>query len=95
MIAIQPPAKLTAGVEFGLTVDAEDPFGNIDRSFNGPVTVALANNPGGSKLGGTLTVPAKNGEAKFSDLTLDNPGGGYTLALASNGLTSEVTSSLS
>ena len=47
--------------------------------YNGSVTIALANNPGGSTLGGTLTVPAVNGVATFSGLTLNKAGTGYTL----------------
>ena len=43
-------------------------------SFNGTVTLALASNPGGSTLGGTLTVTASGGVATFSGLTLDKSG---------------------
>ena len=62
----QPPASVTAGSAFGLTVEAEDSSGNLVSSFNGTVTVALANNPGGATLGGTLTATASNGVATFS-----------------------------
>ena len=44
----QPPASVTAGSGFGLTVQAEDSSGNLITSFNGTVTVALASNPGGA-----------------------------------------------
>ena len=47
VVTQQPPASLTAGTPFGLTVEAEDSSGNIESSFNGTVTVALASNPGG------------------------------------------------
>ena len=30
------------GIKFGLTVHTNDKFGNVDTSYNGPVTVALA-----------------------------------------------------
>src|SRR5207248_2212056 len=63
----------------------------LDTTFNGPVTIALQNNPGGSTLGGTLTVTASNGVATFSGLTLNNPGNGYSLVVSSNGLTSAIT----
>ena len=39
-----------------------DPFGNVDTSFSGPVTVALASGSGGT-LNGTLTVTATDGVA--------------------------------
>ena len=40
------------------------------------------------RLGGTLTVNAVNGVAAFSDLTITNPGSGYTFAATAKGLTS-------
>ena len=49
--------------------------------------MALDNNPGGAKLGGTLSVKASNGVATFSGLTLNKVGTGYTLQLTSSGLT--------
>ena len=71
MVTQQPPASVTAGSGFGLTVQAEDGSGNLITSFNGTVTVALANNPGGATLGGTLSVQASGGVATFSGLTLN------------------------
>ena len=62
----QPPASVTADTPFGLTVDADDSSGNLLSSFDGTVTVALANNPGGATLGGTLSVTASGGVATFS-----------------------------
>ncbi len=80
VVTQQPPASVTAGSPFGLTVQAEDSSGNLDSSFNGTVTVALASNPGGATLGGTLTVTASSGVATFSGLTLTKAASGYTLA---------------
>ena len=51
-----PPAAVTAGSKFGLTLAAEDPYGNVDSNFIGSVTVALAINPGGGSLAGTTNV---------------------------------------
>ena len=45
-------------------------------AYSGDVTLALANNPNGATLGGTLTATAANGVATFSALTLDKPGSG-------------------
>jgi hypothetical protein len=84
----QPPASVTAGNDFGLTVQAEDGAGNLITSFNGAVTVALASNPGGATLGGTLTVQASGGVATFSGLTLNKAASGYTL-VTSSGLSGE------
>jgi len=92
VVTQQPPASVTAGVAFGLTVEAEDTSGNLDSSFNGTVTVALANNPGGATLGGTLTVTASGGFATFSGLSLTKAASGYTLNVSSSGLSGAATS---
>lgn len=94
MVTAQPPGSVTAGSSFSLVVAAENSLGNVDPTFNGSVTIALVNNPGGSTLGGTLTVTAVNGKATFSGLTLDKAGNGYTLLVSASGLTSAITNSL-
>ncbi len=88
-----PPAILTAGNGFGLTVDAEDSSGNLVSSFNGTVTVALASNTWAA-LGGTLSVQASGGVATFSGLTLNKAGSGYTLAVTSAGIGEAITSAI-
>jgi len=88
VVTQQPPANVTAGSLFGLTVQAVDGSGNLLSSFNGTVPVALANNPGGATLGGALTATASNGVATFAGFTLDKAASGYTL-VASSGLSGE------
>ena len=87
VITQQPPASMTAGSGFGLTVQAEDSSGNPVTSFNGTVTVGLASNPGGTTLGGTVTVAASGGVATFSGLTLTKAASGYTLYVSGSGPT--------
>src|SRR5262249_29465865 len=58
------------------------------------VTIALANNPGGGTLVGTLTEPVVDGVATFSGLTLDAAGSGYTLQASSGSLTSPPSNNL-
>ncbi len=70
-----------------VSVETVDASGNKVNS-SAPITVALGNNPGGATLGGTTTKNAVNGVATFSDLTLNEPGVGYTLVASSPGLTS-------
>ena len=94
VVTTQPPASVTAGTPFGLTVEAENSSGNLLSSFDGTVTVALANNPGGATLGGTLTATASNGVATFSDLSLTTAASGYTLDLSASGLGAGVTSAI-
>ena len=84
--------RMRAG--FGLTVAVEDSAGGVVTAFSGSVTVALANNPGSSTLSGTLTVTAANGVAKFAGLSLNRPGAGYTLSIASASLASVTTSAI-
>jgi streptogramin lyase len=85
VITQQPPASLTAGSGFGLTVQAEDSSGNLITSFNGTVTVGLASNPGGTTLGGTVTAASSGGVATFSGLTLTTAASGYTIYVSGGG----------
>ncbi len=87
VVSAQPPASLTAGESFAVTVDAVDASGNIDPTFEGKLSLGLGANPAGGVLGGTLTATAANGVATFTGLTISKPGGGYTLTATGTGLT--------
>ena len=52
------------------------------------MTLALASNPDGATLGGTLAVNASAGVATFAGLTLDKAGAGATLQATGGGLSS-------
>jgi virginiamycin B lyase len=93
VITQQPPASVTAGSGFGVTVQAVDSSGNLVSSFGGTVTVGLASNPGGTTLGGTLVVAASGGVATFSGLTITKVASGYTLFVYGSGPTSTTTNS--
>ncbi len=76
---IQPPVRVSA-------LDAQ---GHTVTGFVGPVTIAIGRNAGQvapGTLRGTLTVTAVSGVATFSDLSIDQPGRGYTLTAAAAGL---------
>jgi hypothetical protein len=94
VIATQPPASLTAGDPFSLSVSVVDPYGNLATNYDGPVTIALSNHPAGSALGGTLTAQAANGLAAFPGLVLDTAGSGYTITAASGRLSTATTGSI-
>ncbi len=94
VIGDQPPSNITAGTGFGLTVDVEDAFGNLETSYDGSVTVALGTNPAGGSLGGTLTTTAIDGVAAFSGLTLDQAVSGYTIQATASGLSSATSQAL-
>jgi hypothetical protein len=70
-----------------ITVELVDGNGNLITSSAAPVTIALANSPSGAALSGTTTVDASGGVATFSDLTINQPADGYTLAASSPGAT--------
>ena len=94
LVATPPPSgSVAAGSGFGMTVSAEDAYGNLAILFSGSVTVSLENNPESATLGGPTTVTASDGVATFSNLSLDQAGMGYTLQASSSGLESAVTGS--
>ena len=93
-ITSQPPSSVAAGAGFGLTVTAEDAFGNAVTDYSGSVTIALLDNPGGSDLVGTLTVTAVDGAASFAGLVLDTAATGYTIEATANNLTASTTTRL-
>ncbi len=78
LVLTQSPVT-TAGNSFDIVVQTVDNLGDLDRTFDGTVTVNLTNNPGDSTLSGTLSVTAVNGVAAFTDLSLNNAGVGYVL----------------
>jgi hypothetical protein len=85
VITSQPPASVAVGAPFGLTVSAEDQFGNVDPTFTSTVTVSLN---GAGTLGGTLTETAVAGVATFTGLTVSQAGTGDTITAAATPLTS-------
>ena len=71
-----------------MTVQLVDSGGNPVATSGVSVTLALGNNSGSGTLSGTLTEPTNaSGVATFSDLSIDEPGLGYTLTASSTGLT--------
>jgi alpha-tubulin suppressor-like RCC1 family protein len=81
-----------------VTVSINDLYDNQTSATNA-VTVSLANNPWrtpfsmGGTLAGTLTVSAVAGVATFSNLRIDRPAPGYTLAASSGTLAGAASSS--
>lgn len=64
----------------------EDDYGNIDQGPGGSATLAIAANPNLGTLSGTTAVSFSSGIATFTDLSIDNPGSGYTLTAANGSL---------
>ncbi len=76
-----PPALVTPGGAFGLTVTVFLPSGQVYTAFDGDVTLALAD-PGGARLDGTLIAAAHDGVASFTGLSIDRAGTYRILATA-------------
>ena len=95
-ISGEPVPTAVAGQNFAaasnVVVDAEDKSGSIDTTYNGPVTIELANNATGV-LVGTLTVNAVNGVATFTNLAIDTAGT-FMLAATGTGLTAGTSTSI-
>ncbi len=68
-----PPTAVVAGADFGITVDAEDAYGNLDPTFAGSVHIGLAD-ASGVTLEGSAPVTANGGIAAFSSLAIDQAG---------------------
>ena len=86
VVTTPPPASVTAGGTFSLTVTAEDDAGNVDTTYNGPVMLILRGSDATATLGGAPVgedggniVDAINGVATFSNLTINTAGTGYTI----------------
>ena len=95
VIPTQPPSSVTAGDPFSLTVAVADPYGNIETSFSGPITIGLLGDPKNGALNGTLTATATNGVATFSGLSLFTAASGYTIQAKSGNLTAVTSSPMS
>jgi hypothetical protein len=96
VLALNPPLHLAFTVQPSTTlplvriqpavqVAVLDALGERVTSFNGPLTIAIGRNGGllvPGALSGTKTVTVVNGVATFSDLSIDQPGNGYTLVVS-------------
>jgi len=91
VVISEPPLRVNDNRPFGLEVAIEDSFGNLETTYSGKVTVALASGPHKSILGGTLTIIVNQGVATFANLTLNQIGIGYSLMATGKGLNSVKT----
>src|SRR5262249_30717075 len=73
VVTSQPPATVTAGTPFSLTVKAEDGFGNV-APIGGPVQVFLAANTSSAILNGPFFTFFSNGVATLSNLSINTAG---------------------
>lgn len=83
----QPMDALAKTTLPAVRVTVLDAGGNPVTSTNVPITLAIGTNPSSGTLAGTLTVGATGGVASFADLSIDQPGMGYTLVASAPGTT--------
>ncbi len=89
VVTTPPPSALVSGQAFTIVVSAEDPYGHVDPTFHGDVTISVANDPGF-----TTTVQAQNGVATFVGLVLDAFANGQAIRAVATGLSSATTNAL-
>lgn len=92
---IEQPRALTAGDTLPtLTVVLLTAAGDTARTYTGPIRMTIGAGPSGGTLGGTSTVAASNGTARFPGLRLTLAGASYRLVARADslaGLTSAPT----
>ncbi len=84
---ISQPGPAVAGAPIAppVRVAFQDATGGTANEMQGSITLGFSANPTGAILGGTLTVPAVNGVATFSDLRVDRAGQPYSLQATATG----------
>ena len=91
VIAAQPPTSIAAGGPFGLTVDVEDAYGNLESGLFGQRDPLAGGRSGGGGARRDAQATATGGVATFSGLTIDQAGTGYTIEASAAGLTPATT----
>jgi hypothetical protein len=83
------PTHTTAGQEISdMWVSIYDQYDNHVFGLPAIVTIALAENPGGGVLSGTLSDDAPGGVAAFTDVSINKSGAGYKFIATSPGFAS-------
>jgi hypothetical protein len=91
VISAEPPSSISAGSNFGVTVEVEDAYHNVVTSDSSSVTLSIDTGPTGATLGGTDTVTASSGNAGFTALRLTTAGNDYALTASDGSLASAST----
>jgi len=86
------PGTTIAGQGINFTVRIKNSYSNTMTNSDRTITVALASNPAGGALAGTLTATSVNGVASFT-LPYIQKTGVYTITVSASGLTSATSSS--
>ena len=84
-------SEVTAGLLAPLQVAVNDIHGNLVGTSSAAVTLALATNPTGTQISGTLTVNAVNGVATFANVHVNAAAAGYVFAATASQMASAQT----
>src|SRR5213592_735706 len=93
VFTVQPSTAAAGAMNTpAVQVTVQDAQGNTVTTATTSITVAIGTNPASGTLAGTPTVAAVNGVATFANLSINNPGTGYTLTASATGLTGATSS---
>ena len=92
LIVVQQPVGVAAGATIPVAVGVEDAYGNVVTNDSSMVTLSMATSPAGTNLDGTISQPAVNGVAVFSDLSVTRAGT-YALSAGDGSLLTVTTAS--
>ena len=83
LVFVQQPTGTTAGATISpaITVNVDDPYGNLASSYTGNVTLAISS----GTLHGANPLAASGGAATFNNLSI-NQAGGYSLTASAAGV---------
>lgn len=90
---LTPPSAATAGqpISPAIRVAFQNEAGEIAPDATGTITLALAANPAGGTLSGTLSAAASDGIATFANIQLNRAGQGYSLQATAPGFSAIVS----
>ncbi len=91
VFSVAPDSTDTGAPIAEFAVSVFDPYGNPVSDYASPIALAIATNPAGGTLSGTVSVVPVSGVATFGDVSIDMPGLGYQLSAASGALTSALS----
>ncbi len=94
-IGTEPATAAVDATMTAFTASARNRLGAVDTAWSTNCTISIASGPGGGAFssGSTTTVTPSSGVCTFDDVALDTEGT-YTLTIASSGLTSVTTTSV-
>src|SRR5207245_4218693 len=89
------PSNAVAGAASApaVQVAVQDAQGNTVTTATTSITVAIGTNPASGALTGTTTVAAVSGVATFANVSINNPGTGYTFTASATTLTGATSNS--